>query len=86
MGDARYNIHNQLEHLQSRYVGTGHSDTSKFEWLCNQHRDTYASCIGHPNLTQYIAIAENEPLAVVKFRLMKKMFSPCGLPEARDED
>lgn len=38
MGD-RYNIHSQLEHLQSKYIGTGHADTNKWEWLTNQHRD-----------------------------------------------
>lgn len=42
MGD-RYNIHSQLEHLQSKYIGTGHADTTKWEWVTNQHRDTYAS-------------------------------------------
>ena len=45
MGD-RYNIFSQMEHLQSKYVGTGHSDTTKWEWLANQHRDTLASFIG----------------------------------------
>ena len=42
MGD-RYNIHSQLEHLQSKYIGTGHGDTTKWEWVTNQHRDSYAS-------------------------------------------
>ena len=45
MGD-RYNIFSQMEHLQSKYVGTGHSDTTKWEWMTNQHRDTLASYIG----------------------------------------
>nr|CAD7417633.1 unnamed protein product [Timema cristinae] len=44
MGD-RYNIHSQLEHLQSKYIGTGHADTTKFEWLVNQHRDSSHSQI-----------------------------------------
>ncbi|GFT65076.1 ADP-ribosylation factor-like protein 16 [Nephila pilipes] len=35
MGE-RYNIHSQLEHLQSKYIGTGHADTTKFEWLKDQ--------------------------------------------------
>ena len=35
MGE-RYNIHSQLEHLQSKYIGTGHADTTKYEWLTNQ--------------------------------------------------
>jgi len=41
MGE-RYNIHSQLEHLQSKYIGTGHADTTKWEWLTNQHRDRLA--------------------------------------------
>uniref|UniRef100_A0A915HW32 Uncharacterized protein n=1 Tax=Romanomermis culicivorax TaxID=13658 RepID=A0A915HW32_ROMCU len=59
MGD-RYNIHSQLEHLQSKYIGTGHADTSRWEWATNIHRDSYASYIGHPDLLSYFAIAENE--------------------------
>ena len=38
MGD-RYNILSQMEHLQSKYMGTGHPDTTKFEWATNQHRN-----------------------------------------------
>ena len=36
MSGERYNIHSQLEHLQSKYIGTGHADTTKFDWLTNQ--------------------------------------------------
>ena len=49
----RFNINSQLEHLQSRYVGTGHADTTKWEWAVNQHRDSYASYIGHHSLLSY---------------------------------
>ena len=38
MSGERYNIHSQLEHLQSKYIGTGHADTTKFDWLTNQVR------------------------------------------------
>ena len=41
MGE-RYNIHSQLEHLQSKYIGTGHADTTKWEWVTNQHRDSFS--------------------------------------------
>ncbi|XP_075129132.1 splicing factor 3B subunit 5-like [Leptodactylus fuscus] len=43
----RYTIHSQLEHLQSKCIGTGHADTTKWEWLVNQHRDSYCSYMGH---------------------------------------
>ena len=46
MGD-RFNILSQMEHLQSKYQGTGHADSTKFEWAAHQHRDTFASLMGH---------------------------------------
>ena len=86
MAADRYNIHSQLEHLQSKYVGTGHADITKFEWLVNQHRDSFASYIGHPNLVEFFAIAENESKARVKFNFLQKMLQPCGLPSEKEEE
>ncbi len=65
MGD-RYNIHSQLEHLQSKYIGTGHADTSKWEWCTNQHRDSYASYMGHVDMINFFALVENEARARVR--------------------
>merc|ERR1711902_434007 len=79
MGE-RYNIHSQLEHLQSKYIGTGHADTTKFDWLTNQARDTCASHIGHFDMINYFALAENESKARLKFNLVEKMLQPCGPP------
>ncbi|CAG8664768.1 3719_t:CDS:2, partial [Paraglomus occultum] len=81
----RFNLNSQLEHLQSKYVGTGHADTNKFEWLVNQHRDSYASYIGHHALISYFAVAQNESVARVKFEFVEKMLQPCGVPVPRDE-
>jgi len=85
MGE-RYNIHSQLEHLQSKYIGTGHADTTKFEWLVNQHRDSYSSYIGHHDLLNFFSITENESKARMKFQLMEKMLQPCGPPLEKPED
>lgn len=82
----RYNIHSQLEHLQSKYIGTGHADTSKWEWLVNQHRDSYCSYMGHFDLLNYFAVAENESKARVRFNLMEKMLQPCGPPADKPDD
>ncbi|KXJ21669.1 Splicing factor 3B subunit 5 [Exaiptasia diaphana] len=82
----RYNIHSQLEHLQSKYVGTGHADTSKYEWLVNQQRDSVASYIGHGNLLDFFALVENESKARVRFNLLEKMVQPCGAPPQRAEE
>jgi len=81
----RFNLNSQLEHLQSKYVGTGHADTNKFEWLVNQHRDSYASYIGHHALISYFSVSQNESIARVKFEFVEKMLQPCGLPVPRDE-
>ncbi|KAJ9084064.1 Splicing factor 3B subunit 5, variant 2 [Entomophthora muscae] len=67
----RFNLNSQLEHLQSKYVGTGHADTTKHEWLVNQHRDSYASYLGHNNLTHYFSIAEGESIARVRFNMLE---------------
>lgn len=85
MGD-RYNIHSQLEHLQSKYVGTGHADTTRHEWLVNQHRDSIASYIGHHDMLSYFAIVENVSRARMRFNLLEKMINPCGKPPKKEED
>ncbi|KAG5680853.1 hypothetical protein PVAND_010334 [Polypedilum vanderplanki] len=82
----RYNIHSQLEHLQSKYIGTGHSDTLKWEWLTNIHRDSLSSYIGHYDQLSYFAIAENECKARVRFNLIEKIIQPCGPPEKISEN
>ncbi|UYV80463.1 SF3B5 [Cordylochernes scorpioides] len=85
MGD-RYNIHSQLEHLQSKYIGTGHADTAKYEWMSNQHRDSYASYMGHFGIMQHISLVENESMARLRFNFMEKMLQPCGPPPENPED
>ncbi|KAL8801511.1 MAG: hypothetical protein Q9182_004414 [Xanthomendoza sp. 2 TL-2023] len=56
----------QLEQLQARYVGTGHADTTKFEWASNIHRDSLASYIGHPPLLAYMSLGMGEPREKVR--------------------
>jgi len=82
---GRDNINAQLEHLQSKYVGTGHADTTKYEWLSNQHRDSLASYIGHHSLLCYFGIAEGNALGREKYQLLEKMIRPCGPPPPVDE-
>ena len=38
------------------------------------HRDSYASYIGHPNLMEFFAIAENESKARVKFNFLQVLY------------
>ena len=70
------NIQAQNEHLQSKYIGTGHADISKHDWVVNQHRDSIASYIGHPNLTSYFAIASNQSRERIRFNLLHRMIQP----------
>ncbi|KAI0560072.1 Splicing factor 3B subunit 10 (SF3b10) [Gracilaria domingensis] len=68
----------QLEHLHSKYVGTGHSETTQHEWATNQHRDSIASYLGRPSLLHYFAVAEGISVGRVKLNLLEKMHRPCG--------
>ncbi|KAK4770393.1 hypothetical protein SAY87_030925 [Trapa incisa] len=74
----RFNINSQLEHLQAKYVGTGHADLSRFEWAVNIQRDSYASYVGHYPMLAYFAIAENESIGRERYNFMQKMLLPCG--------
>ncbi|KAL1697646.1 splicing factor 3B subunit 10-domain-containing protein [Schizophyllum commune] len=84
--ELRYTANTQLEHLHARYTGTGHADISKYEWLTHQHRDTLASIVGHPPLTSYLAIADGEPIARIKFEMTERMLQPCGPPPKKEDD
>jgi splicing factor 3B subunit 5 len=70
----------QLEALQARYVGTGHADTTKFEWTSNIQRDSYASYVGHPPLLSYMAIGMGECREKVRAQMVEKMIQPVGKP------
>ncbi|QCE04869.1 splicing factor 3B subunit 5 [Vigna unguiculata] len=67
----RFNINSQLEHLQAKYVGTGHADMNRFEWAVNIQRDSYASYIGHYPLLAYFSIAENESIGRERYSFMQ---------------
>ncbi len=87
MSTDRYNIHAQMEHLQMKYQGTGHADTSKYEWVTNMQRDTLASHAAHYSRLAYFALAENEPIARIRTRCLNDMVQPCGKPpRARKSD
>ncbi len=58
----RLNASNSFEVLQSKYVGTGHSDLTKWEWGTNIQRDTLSSNVGHKSRLVYMAVAQNESI------------------------
>lgn len=74
------------EQLKTRYIGTGHADISKHEWVTNQHRDTYASHVGHYDHLSYYAVAQNESIGRCRAQMLEKMYLPCGPPPPRKDD
>lgn len=85
MGD-RYNIQSQLEHLQSKQIGTGHPDTAPHEMMVNQHRDTYCTYLGRHDMLSYFAIAEGESRARLRFKFQKQLIQPCGPPPEKQQE
>ncbi|KAL3729730.1 hypothetical protein ACJRO7_026810 [Eucalyptus globulus] len=55
----RFNINSQLEHLQAKYVGSGHADLNRFEWAVNIQRDSFA--VQNLYSTEKAYIQENIP-------------------------
>ncbi|KAL4392168.1 hypothetical protein S245_010479 [Arachis hypogaea] len=72
----RFNINSQLEHLQAKYVGTGHADLNRFEWAVNIQRDSYASYIGHYPCLHTLLLLKMNPLEENATPLCRKCFYP----------
>mmetsp|Transcript_6003 Transcript_6003/g.8976 ORF Transcript_6003/g.8976 Transcript_6003/m.8976 type:complete len:90 (-) Transcript_6003:271-540(-) len=86
MAADRFSFNKSWEHIQNKFVGTGHSDMTKFEWATNQHRDTLASHVGHYDMMSYFAVAQNDSIGRVRYQLLEKMLQPCGPPPGKDDD
>lgn len=71
MAADRFSINKSFEQVQSKQVGTGHGDMSKFEWAANQHRDSVASHLGHFDLLSYFALAQNDSIGRVRYQLLE---------------
>jgi splicing factor 3B subunit 5 len=78
MSADRFGTNKSFESLQSKWVGTGNPDMSKFDWAVNQHRDTIASHIGHQDMLSYFATAQNDSVGRVRYELLEKMLQPVG--------
>ncbi|KAJ1822474.1 Splicing factor 3B subunit 5, partial [Coemansia sp. RSA 2671] len=79
----KFGMHSQTEQLHARHIGTGNADTTKHQWLTNQHRDTLAHYVSDDSLATYISIAEGESAARTKFNMLQRMRQPCGPPPAQ---
>lgn len=76
----RENLTNNFEVLQNKFVGTGHSDMTRWEWGTNIQRDTLASHIGHKSRLLYMSVAQNETCFRTRINFLNKMLRPCGPP------
>lgn len=76
----------ELDRLQSKFLGTGHADTTSWEWQTNLMRDTYASIVGHYPLLYQLVVAENEPAIKARHRTIIQMLQPAGPPMPTDDD
>ena len=79
MADKLRTIQN-LEAMQARYIGTGHADTTKYEWVSNIVRESYASYIGHPPMLSYMALGMGESKEKVRAAMIEKMVRGAGNP------
>lgn len=82
----RFNVNTSLsknwEHLQNKFLGTGHPDITRHEWAANHHRDTNATLLGHHDMLLYAATAEGVAVGRMRYNLMERMLSPVGPPPA----
>lgn len=78
--NERAAFQNQIEHLNSKYTGTGNSDTTKWEYGTNLRRDALASHISHYSRLLYFSAVEGESVARIKNRMYENMIQPCGPP------
>jgi splicing factor 3B subunit 5 len=88
MNTDRFNVNTSLsnnwEQLQAKHAGTGHPDTTKFEWATNQHRDSCVSFVGHSDLLSYFSIAENKSVERKRVELLEKMIQPIANQKSSD--
>ena len=57
-------VHGRIHRLRGLLISLPCS-----EWITHQHRDTYASIIGHPPLLSYVSVADGESIGRAKFEM-----------------
>lgn len=67
---------NQYNLLKSKYIGLGNADTTRDEFLANVNRDTYSSLAQHDSILYYNSVILNEPMGLLRQKMIKKMADP----------
>ncbi|EPY31970.1 splicing factor 3B subunit 5 [Strigomonas culicis] len=65
-----------IEEVLLKNEGTITVETTKEEWLRNQHRDTLAAMIQNRDELMYLCLAENVPPAKMERILLERMVDP----------
>lgn len=74
----------QLEHLDAKNPSSGNAQTTKFELVQNQHRDTAALLIAHDSMLQTICLHENISMGRARYEQLQHMAMPIGLDPRND--
>lgn len=67
---------NQYNQLKSKYVGLGNADITREEFMTNVNRDIYSSLAQHDNILYYNSVIMNEPMELMRQKMIKKMADP----------
>ena len=84
----KFSVHQQLEHLHSKYTGCGGPDTRAWELQVTVHRDSIASAVGRiggGGILALNAIGQGESVFRIRHELLQKMIEPCG-PRPKEEE
>lgn len=68
--NERFSLQNQIEHVNTKYTGTGHPDTTKWEYGTNLRRDALSSHISHYSRMMYFSAIENESISRLRNRML----------------
>ena len=92
-GTDRFNVNvsfsKNWEHLKTKFVGTGHPDQQRHDWVVQHHRDSISTAVGHADMLDFFAAGENEAPGRIRFSMLERLLQPCGPPpklEAEEEE
>eukprot|EP00461_Guttulinopsis_vulgaris_P003500 UN03501 len=75
----KYKLQIQHEQIDRKNPSAGDSNTTKFQYVQNQHRDTTALFIAHSSMLDTVALSQNVTRRRAQFQMMQSMALPVGL-------
>lgn len=80
----KYKLQIQHEQMDRKNPSAGDVNTTKFQFVQNQHRDTAALFIAHPAMLDTIVLSENCTRRRAQYQMMETMAMPIG-PNAQGQ-